>query len=75
MSATMVAILAAILYFTKNRNQVKIAVNGIFFLCLTGKIVHKLALCIILSTVCTFMVKKDEKQAFSLKHGLTTCYL
>ena len=49
------------------RNQVKIAING-NFLCLTYKIIHKYKFYF-------YCWKKLKKHAFSLKNGLTTCYL
>ena len=52
----------------------KIAING-HFLCLTCKVTHKYALCIISSTSYLYCWKKLKKSAFSLKNCLTACYL
>ena len=43
---------------TRIRNQVKTASNGIF-LCLSCKITHKLAFCIILYTIFTFIAERS----------------
>ena len=48
----------------------KIAING-QFLCLTCKITHKYALCIISSTSYLYCWKKLKKHIFSLKNCLT----
>ena len=56
------------------RKQVETARNG-NVLCLTWKITHKWALCIILPQDLLLLLKKVEKHVLSLKNGLTTCYV
>ena len=64
-SPTIVAILAAILDFTKNwkSDQVKSARNG-NFLCFTWKITHKYTLCTSLAARFTFIVEKIWKNMY-----------